>query len=173
MSKFVSLLVSLVISASVMAAEILVAPSTVDADPVVPGDEHCVVNVRADDVLNFRRRPSNRSYVEGTKHYGECGILVLRTCPGNWCPVEDGHMVGWAHRHFLAAVSPALYCVTGVAIGDVLNVRAYPSAQSRVLTRLGRQQCRISFLPYSVGNWQKIRVDGWQGWVNRRYVSGQ
>jgi SH3-like domain-containing protein len=156
-----------------VAALFVVAPSTTEADPIVPGDEHCVVNVRTDDALNIRSRPTSRSRVEGRKRYGECGIFVRRPCSGNWCPVEDGHIVGWAHRHFLAAISPARYCVTGVAFGDVLNVRAYPSPQSRVLTRLGRRQCGISFLPYSVGNWQKIRVGGWQGWVNRRYVTGQ
>jgi SH3-like domain-containing protein len=173
MFKPPSRLFSVASSTVVLAAAFVFVPSTVDADPIVPGNEHCVVNVRTDDALNFRRGPGSRSSIEGTKRYGECGILVLRPCHGNWCPVEDGHMVGWAHRHFLAAVSPALYCVTGVAFGDVLNVRAYPSPQSRALTRLDRRQCGISFLPYSLGNWQKIRVGGWQGWVNRRFLSGQ
>ena len=70
-------------------------------------------------------------------------------------------------------VSPALYCVTGVAPGDWLNLRAFPSAQSRILTRLDRRQCDIAFLPYAVGEWQKIRVGGWEGWANRSFLSGQ
>ncbi len=143
------------------------------ADPVVRGEEHCVVNVRADDALNMRTRPSARAPITARKRYAECGILVTGACQGNWCPVEDGHALGWVHRHYIAMVSPAMYCVSGVAPGDVLNVRAYPSPQSRVITRLDRRQCNIGFLPYAVGNWQKIRVDGWQGWVNRRYLSGQ
>ena len=70
-------------------------------------------------------------------------------------------------------VSPAMYCVSGVEPGDVLNLRAYPSVQSRVLTTLSPQQCEIAFLPYAVGSWQKVRAAGWQGWVNRSYLSGQ
>jgi SH3-like domain-containing protein len=143
------------------------------AQSVVPGEEHCVVNVRADDRLNMRARPSASAPVVARKRYGDCGILVTESCRGDWCRVEDGHSLGWVHKRFIAMVSPARYCVTGVAPGDVLNVRAWPSSQSRVLTRLPRHQCEIAFLPYSTDGWQKIRVDGWQGWVNRRYVSGQ
>jgi SH3-like domain-containing protein len=151
----------------------LALPGGAAADPVVQGEEHCVVNVRSDDALNMRERPSAHARVAARKRHGECGILVTGACRGTWCPVEDGHSVGWVHRRYIAMVSPAMYCVAGVARGDRLSVRAYPSAQSRTLTRLARHQCDIAFLPYAVGNWQKIRVDGWQGWVNRRYVSGQ
>ena len=143
------------------------------ADPVVPGEEHCVVNVRTDDRLNMRDRPSANAPIAARKRYGDCGILVNGECRGNWCPVEDGHSLGWVHRHYIAMVSPARYCVTGLARGDVLNVRAWPSPQSRVLTRLPRHKCEIALLPYATNGWQKIRVDGWQGWVNRRYLSGQ
>ena len=69
-----------------------------------------------------------------------------------------------------------MYCVSGVARGDELNLRAYPSPQSRVITQLHRRQCDIAFLPYAAGNWQKIRVDGWQGWVkasSERAVRGR
>jgi SH3-like domain-containing protein len=144
-----------------------------NAAPIVPGEEHCVVNVRPDDRLNMRERPSARATVVARKRYGECGIVVTAPCDGNWCKVEDGHSLGWVHKRYIAMVSPARYCVTGVAPGDVLNLRAWPSPHSRVLTRLPRRQCGISFLPYATEGWQKVRVDGWQGWVNRRYVSGQ
>lgn len=142
------------------------------AEPIVVGDEHCVVNVRADDRLNVRTGPGSWYRVEGRWRYAKCGIIVER-CRGSWCRVEDGHIAGWVHRHYIAAVSPALYCVTGVARGDGLNLRAYPSTISRVLTVLDRRQCDIAFLPFAVGNWQKIRVEGWEGWVNRRYLSGE
>ena len=151
----------------------LLAAGAAQADPIVPGEEHCVVNVRPDDVLNMREQPNARAYVVAQKRYGECGIRVNDECAGNWCPVEDGHALGWAHRRYLAMVSPALYCVTGVAPGDVLNLRAFPSPQSRVIHRLGRHECNIAFLPYAVGSWQKIRAAGWEGWVNRRYLSGE
>jgi len=148
-------------------------PGVASADPVVPGEEHCVIDVRAGDVLNMREGPAANAGVVATKHYGDCGMVVTGTCQGDWCPVEDGHVLGWARRHYLAMVSPALYCVAGVAPGDVLNLRAWPSARSRILTALAPDQCDIAFLPYAVGGWQKIRVDGWQGWVNRRFLSGE
>jgi SH3-like domain-containing protein len=77
------------------------------------------------------------------------------------------------NQRFISMVSPARYCVSGVAAGDKLNLRAYPSARSNVLQRLGRNKCGISFLPYAIGSWQKIRSSGQEGWVNKRYLSGQ
>ncbi|HEV7292676.1 MAG TPA: SH3 domain-containing protein [Devosia sp.] len=151
----------------------LFGSTSVIADPVVPGEEHCVVNVRTDDVLNLRRGPSAQSGIVTRKNYGYCGVMITGSCKGDWCPVEDGHNAGWAHRHYLSMVSPAMYCVTGVARNDVLNLRAYPSPNSRILTGLGPRQCGIAFLPYATRGWQKVRADGWQGWVNRSYLSGQ
>lgn len=163
-----------VIAALTLTVAIVFSPAGIaEADPIVPGEEHCVINVRSDDTLNMRERPNARAAIVARKRYGECGILVTGSCRGSWCPAEDGHSLAWVHRRYIAMVSPALYCVTGVAPGDVLNLRAWPSPQSRVLTRLDRRQCGIAFLPYAVGNWQKIRAGGWQGWVNRSYVSGQ
>jgi SH3-like domain-containing protein len=146
--------------------------SYAQAQPV-PGEEHCVVNVRADDRLNVRAKPRANARIVTSLNYGTCGITVTGQCRGSWCPVEDGHSEGWVHSRYIAMVSPALYCVTGVPVGDRLNLRAYPSPSSRILVRLARQQCDIAFLPYRVGNWQKVRVRGYEGWVNRRYVSGE
>ncbi len=148
-------------------------PSPASADPVVAGEEHCVINVKPTDRLNLRMLPSSRAGIVTRKSYGACGIIVTGECRGNWCPVEDGHDAGWAHRHYLAMVSPALYCVSGVAADDTLNLRAFPSTASRVLVELAPHQCDIAFLPYARGNWQKIRVDGWEGWASRRYLSGE
>jgi SH3-like domain-containing protein len=159
------------IAAALLAVFFYSLPS--HADPIAPGAEHCVVNVRANDVLNMRIKPQESAPVAAAKRHDACGMLVQRSCRQNWCPVEDGHSLGWVHRNYIAAVSPAIYCVTGVAVGDVLNLRAFPSPQSRLIARLARNKCDIAFLPYSVGAWQKIRVGGRQGWVNRRYLSGQ
>ena len=142
------------------------------ADPVVPGEEHCVVNVRSNDRLNMRTQPTSRAPITARKRYADCGILVQK-CLASWCSVEDGHSLGWVHRRYLAMVSPAMYCVADVGSGEALDLRAYPSPRSRVLTRLDRRECGIALLPYAVGNWQKVRVDGWQGWVGRRYLSGE
>lgn len=167
------LMLNIVATVGMWAAVMLVLAGPANADPIVPGEEHCVVNIRSDDTLNMRSEPNPRAEVVARKRQGECGILVHEPCRGNWCSVEDGHSLGWVNRRYIAIVSPAIYCVSGVASGDVLNLRAFPSPQSRVLTRLHRQQCDIAFLPYAVGSWQKVRVEGRQGWVNRRYLSGQ
>jgi SH3-like domain-containing protein len=140
---------------------------------VVEGEEHCVVNVRASDALNVRERGRVGSRIVTTLNYGECGVIVTGACQGSWCPIEDGHHAGWVHSHYISMVSPAMYCVTGVRPGDILNLRAYPSPQSRILAELPRRQCNISFLPYATNGWQKVRVQGYEGWVNRRYLSGQ
>ena len=140
---------------------------------VVEGEEHCVVNVRSSDVLNVRARSSASSRVVTTLRYGECGIVVTGNCQGSWCPIEDGHNAGWVNSRFISMVSPAMYCVAGVGPGDGLNLRAFPSPGSRSLTVLSRRQCDISFLPFATGNWQKVRVGGYEGWVNRKFLSGQ
>jgi SH3-like domain-containing protein len=143
------------------------------AAQVVPGEEHCVVNVGSDDRLNIRSSPSATAPIEARKRYGTCGLEVTGPCQGNWCPVSDIGASGWAHKRYLSMVSPAMYCVSGISPGDVLNLRAFPSPQSRVIRALNRRQCDIAFLPYAVGGWQKIRVQGLEGWAARRYLSSQ
>jgi SH3-like domain-containing protein len=165
------LLNALLFAAVVSFASTAAQPGT--ADPVVEGEEHCVVNIRTDDGLNMRNGPGTQYAIVTVKSHDDCGIIVTAPCAGNWCPVEDGHRAGYVSRHYIAMVSPALYCVSGVAAADALNLRAFPSTSSRILVRLPPHQCGIAFLPYATGGWQKIRVDGWEGWVSRRYLSGQ
>lgn len=143
------------------------------AAQAVPGEEHCVVNVAADDVLNLRASPNASAKILAGKKHGACAITVTGDCDGGWCPVKDGKRAGWVRERFISMVSPARYCVSGVAAGDKLNLRAYPSTQSQVIRRLDRNQCGISYLPYAKGSWQKIRVDGREGWVSVQYLSGQ
>ena len=143
------------------------------AAQVVEGEEHCVVNVSTSDVLNVRKKPSASAAIVTTHAYGDCGIVVTGSCKGSWCPIEDGHMAGWVNSRFISMVSPALYCVTRVAKGDVLNMRAFPSTKSKIIAHLSRHQCDIAFLPYTTGSWQKVRADGHEGWVNRNYLSGE
>ena len=143
------------------------------ADPVVPEAEHCVVGLPAGDVLNLREGPGTEFPIMTGLPPSQCGVMVTGDCQGSWCPVEDGHYAGWAHRRYLSMVSPAMYCVTRVADDDVLNLRAWPSASSRILARLGPHLCDIAILPFAVGDWQKVRADGWEGWVRRSYLSGE
>ena len=140
---------------------------------VVEGEEHCVVNVASWDRLNVRDEPASGGDIVARWRYGECGIVVTGAPEGNWYPVEDGHDAGWVNGKFISMVSPALYCVSGVDDDDVLNLRAYPSTVSRIVAELDPDQCDIAFLPYAVGSWQKVRVDGDEGWVSRRYLSGE
>ncbi len=140
---------------------------------VVEGEGHCVMNVKSSDALNLRAKGSAASKVVARLRYGECGIVITGSCKGSWCPVEDGHNSGWVNSKFISMVSPALYCVTGVGAGDGLNLRAYPSAGSRIVSVLPRHQCEIAFLPYAVGSWQKVRAGGYEGWANRKYLSGE
>lgn len=158
-------------SACLIASSALAFPGPASAQ-VTEGEEHCVVNVKSSDVLNVRSKGSATGDVVTTLRYGQCGVVVMDACENSWCPIEDGHNAGWVNSRFISMVSPAMYCVDDVAVGDVLNLRAYPAASSRVLTELAPTQCDIAFLPYSAGNWQKVRVDGYEGWANRKYLSG-
>ena len=165
-----SLILARLAAVAVAATSVAVSlPSA--ADPIAQGAEHCVINVRSDDVLNLRSAATPRSAALTGLRYGQCGVMVTGACRGDWCPVEDGHYAGWAHRHYLGAVSPARFCVIGVAGNDVLNLRAWPSPQSRVLTGLAPASCGIVALPYARDGWRKIRAGGWEGWVNARYVT--
>ena len=146
-------------------------PMPVAVASVVPGEEHCVVNVPSGDKLNIRSGPSTKAQIVSRKRYGSCGITVVGNCRAQWCPVEDGHRKGWANRRFLSMVSPSLYCTVNQGRRNV--VRAFPSPQSRVLVTLNRHTCGIAFLPYARDGWQKIRVNGWEGWIARIQVSGQ
>lgn len=148
-------------------------PMPVAVASVVPGEEHCVVNVPSWDELNIRRGPSTKTQIISRQRYGSCGITVVGNCRAQWCPVEDGHIKGWANRRFLSMVSPSLYCTVNQSRRSLVKLRAFPSPQSRVLVTLSRHTCGIAFLPYARREWQKIRVEGWEGWVTRGQVSGQ
>lgn len=164
--------IRMLLSACVVLSSSLFGISAAAAQ-IVEGEEHCVVNVRSTDALNVRSKGSVNSKVVTTLRYGECGIIVTGICKGAWCPIEDGHYEGWVNSRFISMVSPSRYCVVGVRPGDGLNLRAYPAPISRIVTVLGRNQCDIAFLPYATASWQKVRADGFEGWVNRKYLSGE
>jgi SH3-like domain-containing protein len=162
------------ILAACLAAAALITTLPASAETfVVEGEEHCVVNVATWDRLNVRDEPSSSGEIVTKHRYGDCGIVVVGEADGNWYPIEDGHHEGWVNGDFISMVSPALYCVSGVDDDDVLNLRAYPSAISRVIEELGPFQCDIAFLPYATNGWQKVRVDGDEGWVKAEFVSGE
>ncbi len=143
------------------------------AGSVVTGEEHCVVHVADWDRLNIRSAPSSQGSIVARKRYGSCGIEVVGRCRNAWCPVEDGHVKGWANRRYLDMVSPALYCLRQGTQQKTRTLRAYPSFTSRALTTLGSSTCDIAFLPYARDGWQKIRSRGWEGWMKRQALSGE
>ena len=163
----------LTLIACLAATALLTAPAAAVDTFVVEGEEHCVVNVASWDRLNVRDEPAPSGEIVARWRYGDCGIIVTGEPDGNWYPVEDGHDAGWVNGKFISMVSPALYCVAGVDDDDVLNLRAYPSAISRIVAELDPDQCDIAFLPYATGGWQKVRVGGYEGWVKAGFVSGQ
>jgi SH3-like domain-containing protein len=143
------------------------------AASVITGEEHCVVNVASWDNLNIRSGPSSKTRIVSRKHYDSCGIMVVGNCSPQWCPVEDGHISGWVNQRYLAMVSPSLYCTVKANPVAPMAIRAYPSINSRVLVTFNKPTCGIAFLPYARGFWQKIRIQGWEGWIPRTEVSGQ
>lgn len=161
------------ILAALSAAALLAALPASAETFVVEGEEHCVVNVATWDRLNVRDEPSSGGDIMNQHRYGDCGIYVIGGPVGSWYEIQDDEVEGWVNGKYISMVSPAMYCVTGVASNDVLNLRKWPSTGSAVIAELDPDQCDIAFLPYSTGNWQKVRVNGDEGWVNRKYVSGE
>ena len=164
---------TLILAATLATALLTALPAAAVDTFVVEGEEHCVVNVASWDRLNVRDEPNAGGDIVTRHRYGDCGIVVVGEAVGNWYPIEDGHYEGWVNGNYISMVSPALYCVSGVDDDDVLNLRRWPSTVSEIIYELDPHQCDIAFLPYAVGSWQKVRVDGYEGWVNRKYVSGQ
>jgi SH3-like domain-containing protein len=161
---------------TIIYVSIMIAPAFVAFSAqaqVAVGGEHCVVNVRTDDALNMRSAGYAESIIISKLRYGQCGVMVIDECKGQWCPVEDGYHRGWVHRRYISMVSPARYCVNGIAPPESLSVRAYPSGGSQVVTELRHNQCEIQFLPYSTKDWQKIRASGYEGWTPAGNLSGQ
>ncbi len=74
------LVIRSIIAAFGLSLVIMIALAGVaQADPVVPGEEHCVVNVRSTDRLNMRAQPSARAEIVARKRYGDCGFSSKRS----------------------------------------------------------------------------------------------
>lgn len=75
----------------------------------------------------------------------------------------------------VSANSKNLYSVTGVSTDDYLNVRAEPDVKSQIKTRIPNDGRGVQHLDGEVevnGEiWWKIKWEGKQGWVNKRYLS--
>lgn len=71
----------------------------------------------------------------------------------------------------LAQDLPATYQVTGVATGDVLNIRAEPSASAGKIGEIGPHSFNIEVLELSEdGTWGLVPLPEGGGWVSMRFL---
>jgi len=69
---------------------------------------------------------------------------------------------------------PALFRVTGVSHGDVLNIRAEPSARARIVGSFARTAGGIEVIGLSEDrSWGLVRIDEGIGWSSMRYLSAE
>lgn len=67
---------------------------------------------------------------------------------------------------------PALYDVTGVGAGDVLNVREGPSARTRAIGSLSSDARGVEILERDEPTgWGRVNLPEGPGWVSMRYLS--
>lgn len=72
----------------------------------------------------------------------------------------------------LAQDLPGLFDVTGVAAGDVLNIRAEPSAASPILSALPPDARGVEVIATSPdGRWGQVALPEGGGWVNLRFLA--
>lgn len=155
-----------------------------------PGSVVQVSGLQGGGTLNVRRGP-------GTD-YGIVGALTSGTSVRNlgcemrgrtrWCQIEmmtDMRERGWvAGRYLTLAGSPPppasgpLETVTGVPANDVLNVRAGPGTNHRIVGALGNgsQVRNLGCQMLGSARWCQIEMQTdmrERGWVNARFLSGQ
>lgn len=69
-------------------------------------------------------------------------------------------------------VLPEIYSVSGLPSGDMLNIRAEPSAAAPILGRLAPEAAKIEVTGLSPdGAWAQINAGEGSGWVSMRYLS--
>ncbi|MCQ0971086.1 SH3 domain-containing protein [Paracoccus sp. TK19116] len=66
-------------------------------------------------------------------------------------------------------ILPTLFDLTGVAEGDVLNIRAAPDASSSILGGIFPGATRIEVIEER-GGWGRVNTGERAGWVNMRYL---
>ncbi|MGF1619165.1 MAG: SH3 domain-containing protein [Rhodomicrobiaceae bacterium] len=66
-------------------------------------------------------------------------------------------------------VTECPYAVKGVAYNDVLNIRRWPSPQSRLVGVIPPNGSGVYLIRWK-GNWGLINYGHYEGWVNMRYL---
>lgn len=126
--------------------------------------------------VEVRARPSAEAAKLGELDPGGPGVAVLEPDEsGAWGHVGWQGGSGWVElRHLRPAFAegPELLRVTGVAEGDVLNVRAGPTVRSPVVGDLGGNGARVEVLEAGPeAKWGRILHGEGDGWVALRYLA--
>ena len=160
-----------------------------------------VTGIGRGDRLNVRREPSANAPALATLSEGEIvrNLGCRRVNDARWCQIRSTtgmDVVGWVAGRYLTesagprpiqppvtsptgsssgAHGPDFYIVHGLSAGDMLNIRAEPSAQSAVLGRLsqGARVHNLGCRQSGQTRWCRIETTGGVsviGWVNGRYL---
>ncbi len=71
-------------------------------------------------------------------------------------------------------ILPALYDVIGVAVGDVLNIRAKPSANSAIVGTLPRNAKSVEVVAVdATGTWASVNMGEGSGYASMRFLAQQ
>ncbi len=146
-----------------------------------------VTGLRAGDTLNVRSGPGTNNRIVGALSNGTFvrNLGCRMQSSTRWCQIEmmtDMRERGWVAGRFLtragSAPPPAsgpLMTVTGVPANDVLNVRAGPGTNHRIVGALGNgsQVRNLGCRMQGSSRWCRIEMQSdmrERGWVNARYL---
>ena len=149
-----------------------------------------VTGLRGGDRLNVRSGPGTNNRIIGSLSNGTSVRQLGCQMQGNtrWCRIEmmtDMRERGWVAGRYLTragSVPPPgtgpLTTVTGVPTSDVLNVRAGPGTNYRIVGALGNgsQVRNLGCQTQGASRWCRIEMTTdmrERGWVNARYLAGQ
>lgn len=80
----------------------------------------------------------------------------------------------WAPVAVAQQILPALHDVTGVAAGDVLNIRAEPNATAAIIGSLPRNAKGVEVVALdATGKWATVNTDEGTGYVALRFLAQQ
>ena len=161
-----------------MPAHFLTAVLLVAASPAfATGPQfHVVTGVPSGDVLNVRAAPSAGAADIGDLAPDGAGVAVLEQDESRaWGHIDWQGGTGWVSmRHLEPAFArgPRLFRVAGVPAGDVLNVRAEPSAASQDIGDAGGNGALVEVLGAGPeAKWGRIVHGEGNGWVALRYLA--
>lgn len=151
---------SLLLSLNYSAAQAFTGPST-----------YAVVWVKSADSLRLRAGPATRYKILKNIPFNAINVKNLgeRTSSG-WCQVQYLRVKGWSACKYLGESSGARYYSAHGYTGS-LKFYKQASSKSAVAGTLPEYATGIEGLDACVAIWCRIRYDGKQGWVQRKYLA--